>query len=86
MNFDVGKNHHASIVADILHIKFTDLLILNLGMNKIETVENLPRLMMPKLEEIYLCKNLLKKGGNHITKIKSLRRFTDNLKEFSLCK
>ena len=41
---------------------------------------------MPKLEEIYLCKNIIKKGENHITRIKSLRKWTNNLKEFSLCK
>ena len=56
-NFYAGENHRPLIVTDILHIKFMDLLTLNLALNSIQTIENIQRLMMPKLQEIYLCKN-----------------------------
>ena len=49
------NNQQSAIVRDIAHIRFPRLMILILGDNRIQSIENLCRLWMPLLAEFYLC-------------------------------
>ena len=59
---DEGDNHHPTILKEIRHIKFPSLKLLNLGKNSIASIEGIESLIMPQLEELYLCKNVIMKG------------------------
>ena len=62
MYIDEGNNRHPTILKEIRHIQFASLKLLNLGNNRIASIEGIESLMMPQLEELYLCKNVITKG------------------------
>ena len=84
-NLNEGENQHPSIIKDIRLISFPQLRILNLSQNKIESVEGVPRMWMPRLQELYICTFFVNAGENRITRVKDLRKSSLHLKKLSLC-
>ena len=52
---DKDDNDGATIVKEISHISFTALTTLHLAYNQVESIEGLPRVSMPQIEQLKLC-------------------------------
>ena len=57
----IKRTTTSAILKDILDIGFCHLRLLNLGNNYIVSIEGMDSLMMPELEELYLCKHPITK-------------------------
>ena len=50
IKLSIDLNHNPDIIKDIQHITFENLTCLNIGGNRIESIEGLSRIRMPKLK------------------------------------
>jgi hypothetical protein len=71
---NVDDNNRAAMMKEISHIHFTALTILQLGGNRIESVEGLARVHMPHIKEISLSTYSDKLGNNNITSVGVIKK------------
>ena len=71
---NVEKNNRATLVKEIAHIHFTALTYLQLGGNRIESVEGLARVHMPHIQSVSLGTYTDNIGGNNITSVGVIRK------------
>ena len=71
---NVDNNQRPTLVREIAHIYFTALTWLNLGRNKIESIEGLSRVQVPHICRLYLCPCGDSIDGNNITSVKVIRK------------
>ena len=56
-SFYVGQNKHPTILIEIKEVMFNRLIGINLEGNKIESVEGLNRIRMPKIKKLWIGNN-----------------------------
>jgi hypothetical protein len=71
---NVDNNERATLVKEIAHIHFTALTILNVGGNRIESVEGLARVQMPHIECVGLRTYTDNIENNNITSVGVIRK------------
>ena len=71
---NVDYNHRATIVKEITHIHFTTLTVLELGCNRIQSVEGLARVNMAHIKAVGLCTYSDNIGNNNITSVGVMRK------------
>jgi hypothetical protein len=71
---NVENNYRATIVREIAHIHFTALTKLQLGGNKIESIEGLTRVHMAQIQIVSLCTYTASIGNNSITSVGVIRK------------
>ena len=71
---NVDDNHRATIIKEIAHIHFTALTHLFLRGNRIESVEGLTRVQIPRIKIMFLCKKSDNIDNNNITSVGVIRK------------
>lgn len=64
--FYEANNKRSSIVKDILHIHFTNLIALALTKNNIHSIEELSEIKMPQLQTLFISRITITKDENKI--------------------
>ena len=71
---NADNNYRATIVKEIAHIHFTVLTELQLGGNRIESVEGLVRVHLAHLKYVFLSISIDSIGNNNITSVGVIRK------------
>ena len=71
---NIGDNDRVTIVKEIAHINFTLLTRLDLGDNRIESVEGLTRVHMAHIKSVGLGTNNYSTANNSITSVGVIRK------------
>ena len=71
---DTAYANDATLAIRIQHIEFAHLRRLEIGGNRIESVEGLHRASMPNLKHLWLGKVCNHLGYNHLGQVSSLRK------------
>ena len=53
--WEVEANKHSTILHEIYCLKLPSLKVLDLSINKIESIECIYRLQIPQVKELYFC-------------------------------